>query len=98
MKTKEDIIKAIMHVQHPAIAYSLLELGIINNVQMKDNTAIIYFAFPFPKIPIAMQLINSIAFPVESLGVEFEYEIADMSEVAKERFMKMEKAGWIGKK
>ncbi len=98
MKTKEDIINAIKHVQHPAIAYSLLELGIVKGVEVEDNTAKISFAFPFDKIPIAMQLINSIAFPIESIGVEFDYQITQMSESAKERFMKMEKAGWIGKK
>ncbi len=96
MKNKQDVINAISNVQHPAIAYSLLELGIVKEVDLKENTASVIFAFPFPNIPIANQLIKSISAPIESLGIDFEHSIVIMSEDEKNKFMKMETAAWKG--
>lgn len=96
MRTKEDVIKAISDVQHPAIAYSLLELGIVKDVELNENTITATFAFPFPNIPIADQLINSISVPIESLGFDFKYSIVIMTEEEKAKFMKMEMEAWKG--
>jgi len=96
MKTKQEIINAISDVQHPAIAYSLLELGIIRSVELNGNDAIVTFAFPFPNIPIANQLVNSISQPIEKLGVNFDFAIVIMTEEEKEKFMKMEAFAWKG--
>ena len=35
MKTKQNVINAISDVKHPAIDYSLLELGMIKNMKME---------------------------------------------------------------
>ena len=96
MRTKEDVIKAISEVQHPAIAYSLLELGIVKDIELNGNTVTATFAFPFPNIPIADQLINSISLPIESLGFDFKYSTTVMTEEEKSKFMKMEFEAWKG--
>ncbi len=96
MKTKDDIIKAITEVKHPAIANSLLNLGIVKDVELKDNIANVIFAFPFPEIPIADQLVYSIYEPIKALGVDFNYDIIDMTEEEKATFMKLEAEGWQG--
>jgi len=96
MKTKQDIINAISEVQHPAIAYSLLDLGIVKDVEFNSNKATITFAFPFPNIPIAEQLVNSIYDPLDLLGVDFGYAIVVMTEEEKAKFMQMEVDGWKG--
>lgn len=96
MKTKQDVINAISSVQHPAIAYSLLELGIVKDIELNENTVLLTFAFPFPNIPIADHLINSIYSPIQSLGFEFDYSIVIMTEEEKEKFMKMEVEAWKG--
>lgn len=96
MKTKKEVLELISHVKHPAIDYSLIELGIIKDVNINENTAEVIFAFPFPGIPIANQLINSIYQPIVNAGVEFKYKIEIMNEIQKEKFMKMEVAGWKG--
>jgi len=96
MKTKDDIIKAIIDVKHPAIANSLLNLGIVKDVELKDNIANVIFAFPFPEIPIADQLVYSIYEPIKALGVDFNYDIIDMTEEEKATFMKLEAEGWQG--
>ncbi len=94
MKTRQDIINAISKVQHPAIAYSLLDLGIVKDVEFNNNKAIITFAFPFPNIPIAERLVNSIYNPINLLGVDFGYVIVVMNEEEKAKFMQMEVDGW----
>ncbi|MCK5906250.1 MAG: DUF59 domain-containing protein, partial [Flavobacteriales bacterium] len=71
MKTKQDIIDAISGVQHPAISNSLLNLGIVKEVELNNNVANIIFAFPFPNIPIADQLVYSIYEPIKAIGVDF---------------------------
>ena len=96
MRTKQDVINAISEVQHPAIAYSLLELGIVKDVELDKNTASVIFAFPFPNIPIADQLISSIYTHVNALGLEFQYAVTVMTEEEKARFMQMEAEAWKG--
>ena len=96
MKTKQNIIDAISGVQHPAISNSLLNLGIVKEVELNNNVANIIFAFPFPNIPIADQLVYSIYEPIKAIGVDFNYDIVDMSEEEKAKFMKLEAEGWKG--
>ena len=96
MPTKQDVLKVISEVQHPAIAYSLLELGIVKDLEVKGNVASVTFAFPFPNIPIADQLINSISEPIVSLGLDFRYSIVVMTEEEKKKFLSMEMKAWRG--
>ena len=96
MKTKQDILNAISGVQHPAITNSLLNLGIVKDVELINNVANIVFAFPFPNIPIADQLVYSIYEPIKAIGVDFNYDIVDMTEEEKAKFMQLETEGWKG--
>jgi len=81
--TKQDVLNALEKVGHPAINYSLIKLGIVNDVELNDNKVSVIFAFPFPNIPIADTLVNSIAQPVKSLGLDFDYKIRVMTEEEK---------------
>lgn len=94
MTTKEEIKEALLDVKHPAINYSLIDLGIIKDVMLKNGKAKILFKFPFPNIPIEDILINSTAEPILARGVEFEYEIQLMNEEEKQNFLMMEAKGW----
>ncbi|MEA3444170.1 MAG: iron-sulfur cluster assembly protein [Bacteroidota bacterium] len=96
MKTKDDIINAISNVQHPAIAFSLLDLGIVKDIELNKNMVTATFAFPFPNIPIADRLINSISIPVKSLGFDFDYSVDIMTEKEKTKFIQMENQAWKG--
>ncbi|MEN8249212.1 MAG: iron-sulfur cluster assembly protein [Bacteroidota bacterium] len=96
MITKQEVIDAISEVQHPAIDNSLLNLGIIKDIQLEANTAQVIFAFPFPNIPIAEQLVFSINEPIKALGLGFKYKIITMTNDEKEQFMQLEAEGWKG--
>ncbi|RLD63224.1 MAG: metal-sulfur cluster biosynthetic enzyme [Bacteroidetes bacterium] len=96
MITKEDVLKAIEDVKHPAIDLSLVELGIVKTVEVENNKVKIIFAFPFPNIPIADMLINSIKQPIIGLGAEYEDSIVMMTEEEKQRFLMLEQSAWKG--
>ena len=92
----QDVINELSKVEHPAISYSLVKLGIVTDVELNSNKVSVVFAFPFPNIPIAETLINSIAKPVESLGLEFNYIVRTMNEEEKNRFLQLEAEAWKG--
>lgn len=97
MNTKEEVLKVISVVKHPAIDFSLVDLGIIReNFEVLESTVKLTFAFPFPNIPIADVLINSIAMPLKNIGYDLKYEIALMTDEEREKFMRMETEGWKG--
>ncbi len=94
--TKEEVIKAISDVKHPAIDHSLLDLGIVKNVRVEDDKVKITFSFPFPKIPITDMLVNSIDQPLQSIGINAEYDFTVMDEKERAEFLRMEKEAWRG--
>ena len=94
--TQEDVINELEKVGHPAINYSLIKLGRLTDIELNDNKVSAVFAFPFPDIPIADRLINSVAQQVKSSGLEFVYKIRVMTEKEKTRFLRLEKEAWKG--
>ncbi len=96
MKTKEEVFELISGVMHPAINYSLRDLGIVRDLNINENSVEVIFAFPFPGIPIADALVNSISKLIVAEGIEFKYKIDIMNTEEKDNFMKMEVAGWKG--
>ncbi len=96
MTKKENVLKVIEDIKHPAIDNSLVNLGIVKNIEVEENTVKLVFAFPFPKIPIADALINSIGVPLQEIGYTLKYDIVTMNEKEKEEFLQLETKGWIG--
>ena len=92
----QQIILELEKVKHPAINYSLIKLGIVADIQLKDNTVLVIFAFPFRNIPIADVLTQSIEHPIRSLGFGFTHKIRIMNEVEKARFLQLEIETWKG--
>jgi metal-sulfur cluster biosynthetic enzyme len=93
---KEKLENAIASVMHPAIDLSLTTLGIVKDVKVTDEKAEVTFALPFPNIPIADQLINSIKLPVTNLGVAFDYQVVIMTEDERQKFLQLEASAWKG--
>ena len=83
-------------VKHPAIDRSLLDLGIIKEIAVKDDKVAITMALSFPNIPITDQLISSIKEPIDKLGMEVEVKQTIMNQNELQRFLTMEQEGWKG--
>ncbi len=93
----EETIRSILEeVKHPAIDRSLLELGIIKDITVKDSKVLITMALPFPNIPIIDQLVGSIKDPIEQIGVDVEIKQTIMSQDELQRFLMMEQESWKG--
>lgn len=93
---KEDLLDILEDIQHPAISYSLLKLGILTNVNFNNNLVSAVFAFPFPNIPIANRLIDSVKITLQNFEIEFDYSTRLMTEKEKELFLKLEHEAWRG--
>jgi len=94
--TKEEALKIAAQVMHPAIDRNLVDLGIVKDIEVETDNATVIFAFPFPNIPIADQLISSVQFPLEELGLKVESKITTMTQEELQAFLAMEQAGWTG--
>ena len=93
---KNNVIKLLDKVMHPAINYSLIKLGILTNIEITGNEVSAIFAFPFPNIPIADQLIHSISKPLEEVEMKFTYQIRLMTDTEKKQFLQLENEAWSG--
>mgnify|MGYP001154201293 CR=1 FL=1 len=94
--SEEKVREALAEVKHPAIDRTLIDLGIVKDIAVENNKSTITLAFPFPNIPIADHLINSVRAPLEKLGVEVEVKTTVMNQEEVQAFLKMEQEGWIG--
>ena len=90
------VIQTLESVQHPAIATSLINLGILQDIDFEDNKVKATFVWPFANIPIKEQIINSVKAPLSQLGLELEYDERIMDEKEREKFLELEKKYWRG--
>jgi len=95
---KDEILELLGDIEHPAINYSLIKLGILTDIQFDDNKVKAVFAFPFPieKIPIADKIIGSVAITLENFNLSLEHSIRVMTESEKQNFLKLEHEAWKG--
>jgi metal-sulfur cluster biosynthetic enzyme len=96
MITKEQAIDSIKNVMHPAINHSLLDLGIVKHISTDEDTVYVTFAFPFPNIPIADTLIQSVSEPLRKIGAKVMVDMVLMTEEEKQNFLRMEQQAWKG--
>ncbi|MBT3384383.1 MAG: DUF59 domain-containing protein [Prolixibacteraceae bacterium] len=96
MQTIENVLSVLSEVEHPAISYSLIKLGIVKDIELAEDSVILTFAFPFPGIPIADRLISSIEEPVKAMGLKLEYIVKVMNEEEKATFLQLEGEAWKG--
>ena len=94
--SNEEILEILEDIPHPAINYSLVKLGILTDIQIMESKVSAIFAFPFPKIPIADQLINSVAITLSNFNIAFDYVVRTMTESEKNQFLKLEEEAWKG--
>lgn len=96
--SEEDIHQAIGQVRHPEINRSLVELGMVKNVALKDNEVILTLVLPFLGIPVSIKdyLINSLRQAVMKLDAKIEVRVAEMNQEERQAFLAMEQENWKG--
>jgi len=92
-----DVHKAVAELKHPAIDCTLRDLGIVKNITVKGDKAVVTIAFPFPDIPIKDEIVNSVREPIAKLGVKCEIKETIMNQQERETFLEKEQENWKGK-
>lgn len=96
--TREEVYQAIEKVEHPEIAATLVELGMILDVSVQGQTAAVAMALPTLGIPemVRVALTESLRQPIEQLGLTMEVEFFEMTDQAKNNFFQLAQARWKG--
>jgi metal-sulfur cluster biosynthetic enzyme len=99
IKDKEvKIAKALKAIEHPEIRSSLFNLGMIKDLNIKEEKVTLTLKVPMVGIPIKDYLINDIKSAVkkEDENVEVEINMEEMDVDERTKFMKIAQDGWRG--
>lgn len=68
--TKDQILKKIGEIEDPDLGISIVELGLIYNLQIKDKTADILMTLTTPACPLASTFEQQVKERLKDLGIE----------------------------
>jgi metal-sulfur cluster biosynthetic enzyme len=96
--SEEDVHQAIGQVMHPEINCTLVELGMVKDIAVKDNEVSLTLFLPLLGIPAAIKeyLVDSLRQAVMKLGAKVEVGIAEMNQEERLAFLDMEQKNWKG--
>jgi metal-sulfur cluster biosynthetic enzyme len=98
--SEQEVRQALSGIKHPEINNTLAELGMLKDVALDSNRAIIKLALPFMGIPVQVKehIVNSLRQTLAGLeaGLEVEINLVEMTPEERARFIKMAQEGWIG--
>ncbi len=97
--SEQDVHKALCQITHPVIDCSIVKLGVIRKITIKNYIATITLAFPFlgvpaKDIPIRSQIINDVKQSVENLGLKLQLKQVEMTSEELKTFLAIEKETW----
>jgi len=96
--SEEDVHQAVGQVMHPEISRSLVELGMVKDIALRDDEVSFSLVLPFLGIPASIKdyLVNRLRQAVMKLGARAEIKIAEMNQEERLAFLAMEQEGWRG--
>ena len=96
--SEEDVHQAIKQVMHPAINRTLVELGMVKDIALKDDEVTLTLVLPFLAIPVSIRdyLVNRLQQAVTKLGAKIEVTIVEMNQEERLAFLAMEQESWKG--
>jgi metal-sulfur cluster biosynthetic enzyme len=91
-----DIDQALSKIMHPEITYSLVDLGMLENVIYRQDKVSLTLKLPFPQVPVKDFLIQSIKETLAGLDetIQVKIDIEQMGQKERDTFIKMAKKGW----
>ena len=95
---EETINKILKEIEHPEIARTLFDLGMVRDIEIKRNKVKINLILPMKDVPIQDYLKKEIK---EVIGekwpnMEVIIDLKEMNEQERIRFVKMAKDAWRG--
>ena len=94
--SEEEMHKALAEVMHPAIDRTLVELGMIKDITIRNNRVTLTLLLPLPNVPIKDYLVNSVHKALMKLGIEVKIKIGQMNQRELQSFLAMEQESWKG--
>jgi len=96
--SEEDVHQAVEQVMHPEISRTLVELGMVKDIAVKDDEVSLTLVLPLLGIPASIKdyLVNSLRQAVTKLGAKVEVRIVEMNHEERLAFLAMEQEGWTG--
>jgi ATP-binding protein involved in chromosome partitioning len=96
--TSEDVRLAMENVKHPAIDCSLIELGMVKDINVKGSDVTFRFLLPFAEIPenIKNYMINALRESLTGLELNADIKTDTMDEAERQHFLAMEEKHWKG--
>jgi len=99
MEKRDAILESIHKVEHPEIAMSLVDLGIVRDIEYdpQDDGVILTLVLPFFGIPQAVRdyMVNSLSQSIKDAGGELKnVNLAQMTEEERQAFFQKENAKW----
>jgi metal-sulfur cluster biosynthetic enzyme len=91
-----DVEQVLSKVMHPEINYSLVDLGMIEDIVCKKDEAHLTLKLPFLQVPVKDLLIDIIKKTLSDLdsSIQVEINMEQMSQQERDKFKKMAKEGW----
>ena len=96
--SEEDVHQAVGQIMHPEISRTLVDLGMVKDIALKDNEVTLTLVLPFLGIPASIKdyLVDSLRQAVMKLGAKLEVRIAEMNQEERLAFLAMEQKNWGG--
>ena len=97
---EQKLINSIHRIEHPEIACTLKELGMIGNIEFNsnENSISVVLNLPMMTIPIQIRdmLINSIvdALKQKASGTKLKISLAEMNDEQRRNFFLLSKQNW----
>jgi ATP-binding protein involved in chromosome partitioning len=94
--SKWDVNQVLSNIVHPEINFSLVELGMIEDVACRENQVELTLKLPFPEVPIKELLIQNIKSALGELdaATQVKIDVQQMTQEERDKFMQMAKKGW----
>lgn len=94
--SQESVWQALDQVMHPEVNYSLVKLGMIEDIVVRDNKVTLTLKVPFKEIPIKDMLIQNIKDAITKLeaSIEVQLNIAEMTQEERAAFVALAREGW----
>jgi len=90
------IVQAIQEVEHPEIRASLVELGMVQEIQVGEEGVKLKLALPFLGVPAPIRdhIVRSLQQAVAGLGAELEIQVTEMTPAERQRFLIFAQHNW----
>ena len=94
--SQPEIEQALSKIMHPEINYSLVDLGMVEDIVCDKDEVHLALKLPFPQVPVKDLLIDIIKKTLSDLdsSIQVEINIEQMNQEQRDNFTKMAKEGW----